>query len=112
MPDDIEIACGSNPLDAGSQPVSGDGDPICDAIDNCPDDANEDQADLDDDGEGDVCDDDVDGDGASNGDEEACGSDPLDVASAPADGDADSVCDPLDNRLMCLKLPPLCSQAA
>jgi PKD repeat protein len=35
-----------------------DGDGVCDADDNCPDDANADQADADEDGIGDVCDDD------------------------------------------------------
>ncbi len=43
-----------------------DGDGVCDDDDNCPDDANADQADLDGDGVGDVCDPDIDGDGLPN----------------------------------------------
>jgi OOP family OmpA-OmpF porin len=43
-----------------------DGDGIPDASDNCPWNANVDQADLDRDGLGDVCDDDIDGDGILN----------------------------------------------
>ncbi|MCB9626268.1 MAG: thrombospondin type 3 repeat-containing protein [Sandaracinaceae bacterium] len=41
-------------------------DGVPDAIDNCPDIPNADQADLNDDDEGDVCDDDIDGDGLLN----------------------------------------------
>ncbi len=43
--------------------VDTDGDGVTDDVDNCPDDANADQADLDGDGLGDVCDSDADGDG-------------------------------------------------
>ena len=43
-----------------------DGDTILNADDNCPEIANEDQADFDGDGIGDVCDDDADGDGILN----------------------------------------------
>ena len=43
-----------------------DGDGITDFVDNCPETANADQGDLDNDGIGDVCDDDVDGDGVAN----------------------------------------------
>jgi len=43
-----------------------DGDGITDFVDNCPETANADQADLDNDGIGDVCDDDLDGDGILN----------------------------------------------
>ena len=46
--------------------------------DNCPEAANEDQADLDGDGTGDVCDDDIDGDGILNADDN-CSETPLDV---------------------------------
>ncbi|MEA2461854.1 MAG: hypothetical protein QOH90_2031, partial [Actinomycetota bacterium] len=46
-----------------------DGDGILDDVDNCPDVANADQADLDGDGIGDACDDDVDGDGILNPDD-------------------------------------------
>ena len=46
--------------------VDSDGDTIPDDVDNCPDDANTDQADLDVDDLGDVCDDDLDGDRVPN----------------------------------------------
>ena len=42
-----EIACGGDPLDAAVRGLDRDGDGHCDAIDNCPDDANPDQADGD-----------------------------------------------------------------
>jgi hypothetical protein len=45
------------------RPVDTDGDGINDDVDNCPNDANFDQADVDSDGEGDVCDLDSDNDG-------------------------------------------------
>ena len=50
----------------GTEILDSDGDGIADADDNCPETSNEDQADLDDDGIGDVCDDDIDGDGDTN----------------------------------------------
>ena len=57
-------------IDAGSAYVfdvsDTDGDAILDALDNCPNTPNNDQADLDGDGQGDACDDDRDGDGTSN----------------------------------------------
>ncbi|MGH1385867.1 DUF7619 domain-containing protein [Kordia sp.] len=46
-----------------------DGDTIYNYMDNCPDIANTDQADADNDGMGDVCDDDTDGDGVLNADD-------------------------------------------
>ncbi len=67
-----EVSCGSDPLDANSMATDEDqdgipdclntlqdtdGDGITDDQDNCPDLANGDQSDLDDDGVGDVCDD-------------------------------------------------------
>ena len=93
----LEVDCQSDPADAASTPVDADEDEICDAEDNCVDAANDDQADLDEDGMGDVCDDDLDGDGAANALEVECQSDPIDAASVPADGDDDGICDVLDN---------------
>ena len=53
--------CEGEPSVCGPSDVDGDG--VVDAEDNCPEDANADQADLDEDGVGDVCDLDADGDG-------------------------------------------------
>ena len=64
-----------------------DGDRIADASDNCLSTKNEDQRDLDQDGEGNVCDDDIDGDGLSNTIEQANGTDPL---NTDTDGDGAS----------------------
>ncbi len=91
-------------------PITGidlDDDGVVDSSDNCPDDFNPSQADLDNDGLGDVCDDDVDGDGVPNefdldndndgwsdADEIANGSDPFDP-----DGDNDGIGDLLDAQL-------------
>lgn len=50
----------------GTELADTDGDNIHDEDDNCPNDANADQANLDEDGEGDVCDSDRDGDGVAN----------------------------------------------
>ena len=61
-----------------------DGDGIDDLLDNCPTIPNEDQADFDLDGAGDVCDDDDDGDGLDDVDELLYGTDPLNWDS---DGD-------------------------
>ncbi|MCB9734154.1 MAG: hypothetical protein H6745_16275 [Deltaproteobacteria bacterium] len=75
--DNEEIICGSNPLDAASQPLNSDSDAQCDAVD--PDD--------DDDGFPDV-------------NEEACLSDTTDPASTPLDAthdiDRDGTCNALD----------------
>lgn len=90
----------------GQPPIDSDGDGIPDESDNCPDDANADQANNDLDSLGDVCDPDddndglsdldeigvygtnpflvdTDGDGASDLDEVIAGSDPLDPGSFP-----------------------------
>jgi Thrombospondin type 3 repeat len=61
------------------------------SADNCPVNANADQADLDGDGKGDACDDDIDGDGASNAVEAGNKSDPR-----KADTDGDGVNDGAD----------------
>jgi len=94
------------PGGGGQPPIDSDGDGIPDESDNCPDDANADQADNDLDSLGDVCDPDddndglsdldeigvhgtnpfladTDGDGASDLDEVIAGSDPLDPGSFP-----------------------------
>ncbi len=65
-PDEDEIACGSDAADDGSTPADGDGDGICDALDNCPEIANADQADADGDDQGDACDVDADDDGVAD----------------------------------------------
>lgn len=74
----------------GRPKKDGDGDGVSDKLDNCRSDANADQADLDDDGRGDVCDNDIDGDGYSNATEEAKGSDPRDPNSTPGNGNGKS----------------------
>ena len=66
----------------------GDEDGVTNDLDNCQDVANADQADLDQDGKGDVCDADIDGDGVSNEDETAQGTSP-----DKADSDGDGVLD-------------------
>ncbi len=53
----------------GEFSVDTDGDGVIDDSDNCPEEANADQADMDEDGLGDVCDDDIDGDGILNEDD-------------------------------------------
>ncbi len=75
----------------------GDGDGIPDGDDNCPDDANPDQADNDGDGAGDVCDPDDDDDGVLDGDDNC----PFDANPDQADNDGDGagdVCDPDDDN--------------
>ncbi|NNF60478.1 MAG: tandem-95 repeat protein, partial [Gammaproteobacteria bacterium] len=68
-----------------------DGDDIPDYDDNCPDDENTDQADLDEDGLGDICDGDDDGDGISDVAELANGLNPRDAADALLDLDGDGL---------------------
>ena len=87
--------------------VDGDGDGICDpsapsdgpsdctGSDNCPVDANNNQADLDNDGTGDVCDSDVDGDGVEN----ALDNCPTDVNADQADLDIDGTGDVCDSDI-------------
>ena len=67
----------------GDAPCIGGETELCD--DNCPEVANEDQADLDWDGIGDECDPDRDGDGLSDEDEAAWGTDP-EVTDSDGDG--------------------------
>ncbi len=60
-----------------------------DDVDNCPQQANADQANMDGDLHGDVCDDDIDGDGYNNTAESDAGSDPRDPHKTPDDLDGD-----------------------
>ena len=60
-----------------------DSDGIISSADNCPDIANPEQSDLDNDSIGDVCDPDIDGDGYSNADEESAHSDSYDPTIIP-----------------------------
>lgn len=78
------------PVDPPGLPDA-DGDGIPDELDNCPDVANSDQSDLDNDGMGDVCDDDRDGDGLPNAWEERYSLNPADPADAPVDSDGDGM---------------------
>ena len=67
----------------------GDGDGVLDALDNCPNDINPDQADFEGDGAGDVCDLDRDGDGLSDAYEIENGLNPLNSFDRDADDDND-----------------------
>ncbi|MCI5144018.1 MAG: hypothetical protein D3923_00485 [Candidatus Electrothrix sp. AR3] len=74
------------------EPLDKDDDGILDSVDNCPETANQNQEDLDQDGYGDVCDEDIDGDEITN-DEDNC---PLSANENQADFDSDGkgdVCD-------------------
>ena len=70
-----------------------DGDGISNGDDNCVNVINREQADLDGDGQGDVCDSDVDGDGLNDGEEVLLGTDPRD-----ADTDDDGLNDLFEQR--------------
>lgn len=70
-----------------SPELNPDNDTVCGMLDNCPNIANDDQADMDDDGVGDVCDGDVDGDDVGN-DDDNC---PLDANEDQTDTDNDGV---------------------
>lgn len=63
VPDGEEVTAGTNPLDpADDQMIDSDGDGVANLDDNCPQVANADQVDADNDGAGDACD-----DGTGNG---------------------------------------------
>ncbi len=84
IPDGEEVALGLDPLLPDT-----DGDTVLDGDDNCPLDANTDQANFDGDSHGDVCDDDDDNDGVTDIVEAAYGTNTLDASdvadSSPAD---------------------------
>lgn len=89
----------------GEAPPDSDGDGLNDNIDNCPEVANEDQADFDSDGEGDVCDSDDDNDG-TNDEDDAFPFDASESLDTDGDGignnedyddDADGILDSFDN---------------
>ena len=92
--DEIELSCNTDPQSVESFPTDGDGDGVCDFLDDCEgDDA---RGDSDNDS---LCNDidlDDDGDNWPDVDEIACGSDPLVSTSLPEDDDADFICDSLD----------------
>lgn len=89
VPDDLEASLGLDPTTADTDAdgtgdacdADGDGDGVDDAVDNCPDVDNAEQADLDADATGDACDDDDDGDMVADADD-AC---PLEAGDG-ADG--------------------------
>jgi MYXO-CTERM domain-containing protein len=77
-------------------PTDADDDGTADDEDNCPDDANEDQADNDLDGEGDVCDPDDDNDGVDDTDDNCPLTENADQADADDDGQGDACDDVVD----------------
>jgi hypothetical protein len=94
--DDAFIACGESAPACLPQSESTKGEPVSgpeQTLDNCPDAANADQADLDNDGKGDACDDDDDDDGKDDA-EDNC---PLAGNDDQADQDSDGVGDICDN---------------
>ncbi len=111
--DEIEIECGSDPLDVNSSPLDTDADGVPDCRD--PDDDNDGWSDLleiecgsdpldasstlpdtDKDQLANCEDEDDDGDGYLDVDEIACGTDPLDALSVPIDTDSDKIPDCVD----------------
>ena len=106
--DELEISCGSDPLDESSLPVDTDNDGTVDCFDTDDDndgtldeedafplDETED-TDTDNDGTGDNADTDDDGDGQLDEVETTCGSDPLDENSLSVDTDNDGTPDCID----------------
>jgi len=91
-----ETLIGSNAFDSSSPPDDGDGDGIPDVRDNCATISNEDQADIDSDGLGDLCDTtnalDLDGDGSDNDTDNCPAKSNEDQADVDNDGFGD-ICD-------------------
>jgi hypothetical protein len=82
--------------------IDTDGDGVADNVDNCPNTANTDQADLDNDGIGDVCDDDADGDGIASA--EDCDDLDAQIGAATvwyADADGDGFGDDANSTVAC-----------
>jgi len=75
-----------------SMDLNPDNDTVCGMLDNCPVNANSDQADMNSDGEGDACDTDIDGDGDLN----VADNCPFVVNPDQADADGDNVGDVCD----------------
>lgn len=88
------------PFDANADQADSDGDGRGDACDNCPNAANEDQTDSDGDGAGDACDDDADNDTLPNA-EDNCPTVP-NPQQTDSDGDGDgNACDDNDDGDAC-----------
>ncbi len=99
----IEIGMGTSPWDPDSRPsdydlLDNDRDNLVNGLDNCPNIANPEQHDFDEDNIGNVCDDDFDGDGFTKQEEIDSGTDPRDPQSfpLPSDMDADGYLDSED----------------
>lgn len=92
----LVLACTNND-DAPAQEPDTDLDGIVDAVDNCPDVANPDQEDADDDGIGDACDNDMDNDGVIDSEDNCPDTANPDQADIDEDGLGD-VCDDSDDR--------------
>lgn len=86
-----EFIAGTNASDPADDDEDVDNDGVTNKSDNCPTTANGNQADLDGDGQGDVCDADDDGDGLSDTEEPGLGTDPRNP-----DTDGDTVKDGTD----------------
>lgn len=81
-------------------PVDADDDGVLDEDDNCPGDANADQADADNDGLGDACDPDRDGDGVVNGSDNCVDTANANQSDLDEDGLGDA-CDPVTPSSIC-----------
>ena len=109
IPNDEEIDLGDNSTNTNNPDTDGDG--VCDGPatpnasictpgpDDFPLDSSE-TIDTDGDGTGDNADTDDDGDGWSDVDEALCGTNSMSGASIPLDGDADGICDKLDDKIL------------